>query len=244
MKTRLDQALVERGLAASRSQARDLIRRGAVSIAGQPIVKPAAQVGADDDLNVVSSAQPWVSRGGLKLAAALHAFGFDPTGRVALDVGASTGGFSHVLLQGGASRVFAVDVGHGQFSPNLAADPRVVLMEATDARSLDRSRVPDEITAVVADVSFISVTKALPAALALAVPGAWAVILVKPQFELTPADIGKGGIVRDAAARDRAMASVRHWIQSDVGWRLIEIIQSPIEGGSGNIEFLLGASRE
>ncbi len=242
MALRLDQALVARGLAATRSRARDLILRGQVLVGGRTAAKAGTLVAEDAEITVAPGAgAEAVSRGGLKLAAALDAFAFDPSGRVALDVGASTGGFTEVLLARGAARVYAVDVGHGQLHPRLTADPRVVSLEGTDARALDASIVPEPAGAIVADVSFISLAKALPAALALAAPGAFVVALIKPQFEAGPEGVDKGGIVRDPAVRDAAVARIRDWIASLPGWNVTGVIPSPIQGGSGNQEFLLGA---
>jgi 23S rRNA (cytidine1920-2'-O)/16S rRNA (cytidine1409-2'-O)-methyltransferase len=240
MGLRLDKALLSRGLAPTRSRARDLIVRGAVSVDGAVQLKPGALV-ADDALIALSEASDYVSRGSLKLEAALAAFGFDPEGRVALDIGASTGGFTDLLLQHGASHVFAVDVGHGQLHPRLRADPRVTSLEGMDARSLTSREITRSVTAIVADVSFISLEKALPAALALGQPGSWLVALVKPQFEAGPQAIGKGGIVRDAEVRDAQAEKISAWVGSLPGWKVCGIIVSPIEGGSGNQEFLLGA---
>jgi 23S rRNA (cytidine1920-2'-O)/16S rRNA (cytidine1409-2'-O)-methyltransferase len=175
-------------------------------------------------------ASPYVSRGGLKLAAALDAFGFSPEGRVALDLGASTGGFTDVLLTRGAAKVYAVDVGHAQLDQRLRADPRVVVLEATDARSLDPSLVAERVSAIVADVSFISLTLVLPAALKLAEPDAWLVALVKPQFEAGRDAVGKGGIVRDAARRKKAVAKVRDFIEKAVG---PSRARSPLLSGAG-----------
>jgi 23S rRNA (cytidine1920-2'-O)/16S rRNA (cytidine1409-2'-O)-methyltransferase len=185
-----------------------------------------------------------VSRGGAKLAAALDAFGFKPKGRIALDVGASTGGFTEVLLERGAAKVYAVDVGHGQLHTRLKADPRVVSMEECDARSLTRELIPEPVGAIVADVSFISLAKALPAPLELAAPGAWLVALVKPQFEAGRARIGKRGIVRDERARQAAVEEVRAWLAAQENWRVVGIVPSPIRGGSGNEEFLMGARKD
>jgi 23S rRNA (cytidine1920-2'-O)/16S rRNA (cytidine1409-2'-O)-methyltransferase len=237
---RLDMALVARGLAASRSQARDLVRRGMVSVAGAPATRPGAGVASDDPVAVAAGAAGWVSRGAVKLLAALEHFAFDPTGRDVLDVGASTGGFTQVLLQRGALRVYAVDVGHGQLHATLAADRRVIDLSGRDARELTRAQVP-AVDAIVADVSFISLAKALPAALALAAPGCWLVALVKPQFEAGPAAVGKGGVVRDPAQRVRALSDVQDWLAAVPGWRVVGSRPSPIAGGSGNTEFLLGA---
>lgn len=244
MRQRLDIELVARGLAPTRSQARDLVRRGCVKVGGAVAAKAGAEVGADAEIEVEAGAQPYVSRGGLKLAAALAAFGFDAAGRIALDVGAATGGFTQVLLEAGARRVYAVDVGTGQLHPGIAADRRVVSLEGRDARTLDRSVIPEPVGAIVVDVSFISLTQALPAAIALTAPGAWLAALVKPQFEAGREHIGKGGIVRDDAAREMALARVRDWLAGQPGWRIAGTIASPISGGGGNLEYLIGARRE
>ncbi|MCC7252265.1 TlyA family RNA methyltransferase [Hyphomicrobium sp.] len=243
MGLRLDKALLLRGLIPTRSRARDLIVRGAVSVDGAVELKPGALV-ADDTPIALAESSDYVSRGGLKLEAALDAFGLDPQGRVALDVGASTGGFTDVLLRRGAEHVFAVDVGHGQFNPRLAADPRVTSLEGQDVRALTVREVPRPVEAIVADVSFISLEKALPAALGLAAPGAWLVALVKPQFEAGREAVGKGGIVRDASVREAQVDKIAAWIGGLPGWRVVGIVASPIAGGSGNQEFLLGARRD
>ncbi len=239
-KTRLDRLLVERGLAPTRTQAADLIRRGCVSVAGKLALKPGVLVTADAELAVSPEACAYVSRGGLKLAAALDAFGFDPLGAVALDIGASTGGFTDVLIARGAAKIYAVDVGRGQLHAKLAVNPRIVAMQGTDARALDRQLIREEVTAIVADVSFIGLPLALPAALRLAAPGAWLVALIKPQFEAGRAAVGKGGIVRNEADRRKAVEKVRAFIE-DAGWTVAGEIASPIRGGSGNEEFLIGA---
>lgn len=239
-KQRLDVLLVTRGLAATRSRAGDLIRRGAVTVDGQPAAKSGQLVSEDAVLCVADESGRYVSRGAFKLIAGLDAFGFDPSGRNALDIGASTGGFTQVLLERGAAHVTAVDVGHGQLSEQIAADPRVTGLEGTDARSLDRGAVPGEITAIVADVSFISLTKALPPILALASPGCWLVALVKPQFEAGREAVGKGGIVRDETARRASVEKTEAWISAQPGWTVSGIVESPIKGGDGNIEYLLG----
>ncbi|HVY43989.1 MAG TPA: TlyA family RNA methyltransferase [Hyphomicrobiaceae bacterium] len=241
---RLDLALVRRGLAASRSQARDLIVRGSVTVDNVQVLKPGMMVGDWTAIGIAAGAAGWVSRGAVKLLAALDKFEFEVDGRTALDIGASTGGFTQVLLKRGAARVYAVDVGRGQLHPTIADDPRVVQREATDARSLTAVVVTEPVRAIVADVSFISLTKALPAALALAAPGCWLIGLVKPQFEAGPAAIGKGGIVRDAADRARALRMVRDWLAAQPGWRIVGDMASPITGGSGNEEFLVGAVRD
>jgi 23S rRNA (cytidine1920-2'-O)/16S rRNA (cytidine1409-2'-O)-methyltransferase len=240
MGLRLDKALLMRGLVPTRSRARDLIVRGAVSVDGEVQLKPGALVAEDAPIALAESSD-YVSRGALKLVAALDAFGFDPQGRVAVDVGASTGGFTDVLLARGAEHVFAVDVGHGQLHLRLLADARVTSLEGQDARALTEREVPRRVTAIVADVSFISLEKALPAALGFAEPGCWLVALVKPQFEAGREAVGKGGIVRDAAVREAQADKLASWIGGLPGWKVVGVIASPIEGGSGNQEFLLGA---
>ena len=231
---------METGLAPTRSRAADLIRRGCVKVAGEPQLKPGALVAPDAELAVSPEVCLYVSRGGEKLEAALDEFGFDPKGRVALDIGASTGGFSDVLIARGAAKVYAVDVGSGQLHAKLRVNPKVISFEGTDARTLDRSVIREEVTAIVADVSFISLTLALPAALRLAAPGAWLVALVKPQFEAGRLAVGKGGIVRSPAERKKAVEKIRDFIE-EAGWTVIGEIASPILGGSGNEEFLIGA---
>jgi 23S rRNA (cytidine1920-2'-O)/16S rRNA (cytidine1409-2'-O)-methyltransferase len=238
---RLDVALVERGLAPTRSRARDLIRSGLVRVGDEICTKAGAEIAATANLSLDGDAARAVSRGGQKLMAALTAFEFDPSGRVALDVGASTGGFTQVLLERGACRVYAADVGHGQLHPSLKADPRVVSLEGLDARRLTRDTVPEPVSAITADVSFISIIKALGPSLELAAPGAFLVALVKPQFEVGPERVGKGGIVRDATARDSALDAVTAWLAAQPGWRVAGSIPSPVKGGSGNVEFLIGA---
>jgi 23S rRNA (cytidine1920-2'-O)/16S rRNA (cytidine1409-2'-O)-methyltransferase len=239
-KMRLDRLLVEAGLAPTRARAADLIRRGCVSVAGKPVLKPGILVLPEAELAMSPGACLYVSRGALKLEAALEAFGFDPKGRVALDIGASTGGFTDVLIARGAAKVYAVDVGSGQLHAKLRVNPRVISLEGTDARTLDGSVIREKVTAIVADVSFISLTLALPASLRLAPPGAWLVALVKPQFEAGRAAVGKKGIVRSEADRRMALAKVRDFI-GEAGWTVAGEIASPILGGSGNAEFLIGA---
>jgi 23S rRNA (cytidine1920-2'-O)/16S rRNA (cytidine1409-2'-O)-methyltransferase len=240
-KKRLDRILVDQGLAPTRSRAADLVRLGAVSVAGVPAAKPGALYPPDVPLSVDPGASPFVSRGGLKLAAALDAFGFGAEGLTVLDLGASTGGFTDMLLARGAAKIYAVDVGRDQLHPKLRADPRVVAMEGTDARDLDERAITEPVGAIVADLSFISLIKALPAGLGLAAPDAWLVALVKPQFEVGRQRVGKGGIVRDAEARAVAVAEVRKFVNATPGWRVVGEIPSPIAGGDGNEEFLIGA---
>ena len=241
---RLDVALVERGLAPTRSRARDLIRSGLVRVGADVCTKAGAEVAPTADLSLDGDAARAVSRGGQKLAAALDAFAFDPEGCVALDVGASTGGFTQVLLERGARKVYAVDVGHGQLHASLAADPRVVSLEGFDARKVTRNVVAEPVGIITADVSFISLAKALGPALELAAADCLLVALVKPQFEVGPDRVGKGGIVRDEAARADALQAVDAWIAAQPGWRIVGSIESPIKGGSGNVEYLIGARRD
>ncbi len=240
----MDQILVARGLAPSRARAQDLIRRGFVSVGGYVCNKPAQDVKTELLIEISSEAPTYVSRGAEKLIAALDLFGFDPADRIALDVGASTGGFTEVLLERGARRVYAVDVGTAQLHPCLKDDPRVVSLENFDARSLSRSEVSEPVAAITVDVSFISVTKLLEPALQLAAPGAWIVVLVKPQFEVGRENIGSGGIVRDEAVRQGALRTVRDWLATQSGWTIVGDMPSPVLGGSGNSEFLLGARRD
>lgn len=235
--------LVARGLAPSRARAQDLIRRGFVSVGGYVCNKPAQDVKEDLLIEISSEAPAYVSRGAEKLAAALDRFGFDPSDRVVLDIGASTGGFSEVLLERGVRRVYAVDVGTAQLHPRLKDDPRVVSLENFDARMLSDAEVPEPVTAITVDVSFISVTKLLEPVLQLAASGAWIVVLVKPQFEVGRENVGGGGIVRDEAARQSALQGVRDWLAGQSGWTIVGDMTSPILGGSGNIEFVLGARR-
>jgi 23S rRNA (cytidine1920-2'-O)/16S rRNA (cytidine1409-2'-O)-methyltransferase len=243
MTKRLDMVLVERGLAPTRARARDAILRGHVTVAGEVAAKPAQTVEDGAEIAVDDPAAAYVSRAALKLIAGLDRFGFSPNGRVALDLGASTGGFTQVLLERGARTVFAVDVGHGQLDPKLDADPRVVSREGVNARDLTAADVGEAPGAIVADVSFISLRLVLPPALKLAAPGAWGVFLVKPQFEAGRDAIGKGGIVRDATLGERTAADLATWLETEMGWRIAGVIMSPIEGGDGNREFLLGAER-
>jgi 23S rRNA (cytidine1920-2'-O)/16S rRNA (cytidine1409-2'-O)-methyltransferase len=237
---RLDQALVRRGLAPTRARARDLILRGQVTVNGQVVTKSAAHVVESAALVVADGAATDVSRGAVKLRAALDAFGFSPSGLVCLDIGASTGGFTQTLLGAGAARVYAVDVGQAQLAASLRSDPRVVSLEQQDARALQPALVPEKVNAIVADVSFISLTKALGVPLSFAAPGAWLVALVKPQFEAGREAVGKGGIVRDAASREAAVAALQAWLAARPGWRVEGVVPSPIAGGSGNVEYLLG----
>ena len=238
---RLDQLLVARGLADSRARARDAILRGHVTVAGRLADKPGLTVDEDAELSVSDPAAAYVSRAALKLVAGLDHFGFAVAGRDCLDIGASTGGFTEVLLQRGASRVVALDVGHGQLHPRIAADPRVINIEGMNARELAPTDLPFRPEMIVSDVSFISLTLALPPALTLTRRPAFGVFLVKPQFEAGRQAIGKGGLVDEATGRIAA-ERVRGWLDGRDGWRVHDLVPSPILGGDGNHEYLLGAS--
>jgi 23S rRNA (cytidine1920-2'-O)/16S rRNA (cytidine1409-2'-O)-methyltransferase len=240
MKQRADQALVERGLAESRARAQALILAGVVYSGEARVAKAGQAVRADQSLEVRGADHPWVSRGGVKLAHALAHFGLSPVGRVCLDIGASTGGFTDVLLHHGAARVYAVDVGHGQLAWRLRNDPRVVVMERVNARHLDAAQVKEAPAAVVCDASFIGLRTVLPASLSLAAAGAWAVALIKPQFEVGPA-VAKGGVVRDAAVHERVCAEIAGWWTGLPGWNVLGVEPSPILGPEGNREFLIAA---
>jgi 23S rRNA (cytidine1920-2'-O)/16S rRNA (cytidine1409-2'-O)-methyltransferase len=237
---RADRLLVERGLFESRAKAQAAIAAGHVTADGVPVTKPSADISVDAVLRA-APAHPWVSRGGVKLAAALDHFGFDPSGCVCLDVGASTGGFTEVLLARGARRVLAVDVGRGQLHERLRNHPGVTSLEATDIRKLDAALVPERPDFITVDVSFVSLKLVLPAALALAQPKARLIALIKPQFEAGPGHLKKG-IVRDPAIHEIVCRDIAACVTA-LGWAVAGIVPSPILGGDGNTEFLLGASR-
>ena len=240
---RLDQVLVDRGLVASRSRGRDAILRGHVLVDGKAIESPAFDVGASAEIVIDDPAAGYVSRAALKLIHALDHFGYDPAGRVVLDLGASTGGFTQVLIERGAARVVAIDVGHDQMAPALAADPRVHRIDGRNARDLTEADTGGPVGAITSDVSFISQRQVLPPALALAEAGAFGVILVKPQFEVGRAGVGKGGIVRDSAVAARSAEDLAAWLAGQPGWTVDGIVPSPIRGGDGNREFLIGCRR-
>jgi 23S rRNA (cytidine1920-2'-O)/16S rRNA (cytidine1409-2'-O)-methyltransferase len=241
MKTRADLLLVARGFCESRAKARAAIEAGGVTADGRPVARPSDLLANDAALEV-TPAHPWVGRGALKLEHALSLWPIVLTGRVVLDLGASTGGFTEVSLAAGARRVYAVDVGRGQLHPSLADDPRIVALEGVDARSLTAAQVGEPPELVVCDLSFIGLAKALPAALGLAASGADLVALVKPQFEVGPDRVGKGGLVKDPAARAEALSGVRAFLEA-AGWSVQETAHSPIEGGDGNREYLLWARK-
>ncbi len=243
MKKRLDQLLVERGLAENRSRAQAVVLAGQVFSGERRLEKPGTPLAEDVAIEIRGAPHPYVSRGGLKLAQALDHFALDPTGLIALDVGASTGGFTDVLLQRGAAKVYAVDVGHGQLAWKLRSDPRVVVIERFNIRNITPAQVPEPPQAIVCDVSFIGLETALPAALALAAPGAFLVALIKPQFEVGKGQVGKGGIVRDPALHDAVCRRIEAWLANLPGWRVLGIVPSPISGADGNIEFLIAGRR-
>ncbi len=240
-KVRADQRVVDLGLTDSRTRAQALILAGKVFWGDRRVPKPGHAVPADSVLDLRGADHPWVSRGGLKLVAALDHFGLDPTGLVALDIGASTGGFTDVLLHRGALRVYAVDVGHGQLAWRLRTDDRVVVLERTNARRLTRHLVPDPVALIVCDASFIGLATVLPASLALAARPASLVALVKPQFEAGPNQVGKGGIIRDPMVHARVCDRLQAWMACQPGWSVRGLLPSPITGADGNREFLLVA---
>lgn len=236
---RLDQLLVTLSLFASRSRARDAIQRGTVTVDGKVVTKAGALFTEEAQIGIDDPAQDYVSRAALKLVAALDHFQLDPQGQHCLDVGASTGGFTEVLLQRGAAHVTSIDVGHGQMHPRISADPRVTGMEGLNARNLTADDIGAPISFIVSDVSFISLKLALAPALELAEPGARAVLLVKPQFEAGRDAIGKGGLLKDPSSAPAVAAELERWFVEDMGWRSLGLIPSPIAGGDGNHEFLL-----
>ena len=241
-KTRTDQLLVDRALAESRAKAQALILAGLVYSGETRIAKAGQALAADAPLEVRGKDHPWVSRGGVKLEHALEHFGWDVAGAVALDVGASTGGFTDVLLERGAAKVFAVDVGTNQLAWKLRSDPRVVSHEQTNARYLTAEVVTEPVDIIVCDASFIGLAKVLATALDFARPGGRLIALVKPQFEAERAEIGKGGVVRDSAVHARVCEAAADWLRS-LGWTVIGVTQSPITGPEGNVEFLLAAEK-
>jgi 23S rRNA (cytidine1920-2'-O)/16S rRNA (cytidine1409-2'-O)-methyltransferase len=240
-KERIDRLLVERGLFDSRAKAQAAIAAGLVSANDAPVRKASEEIAVDAALSA-SPAHPYVSRGGIKLAAALDHFGFDPKGHTCLDVGASTGGFTQVLLERGARRVYAVDVGHGQLHESLRGRPEVVSYEETDIRACTPARFRATPNLIAIDVSFISLKLVLPAALKLVAHRTQLVALIKPQFEVGPRKVKKG-VVRDAVLQAAVCDDISAFVAS-LGWRVLGIVPSPIEGGSGNAEFLLGAMRD
>ena len=243
-KTRADVILVDRGLAESRARAQALIMAGVVFSGEARVDKPGSLLAREAPLEVRGADHPWVSRGGLKLEAALDHFAIEPGGLVCLDVGASTGGFTDVLLARGAAKVYAVDVGQGQLAWKLRKDPRVVVLERVNARHLTRAQVPDPPGLIVCDASFIGLATVLPAPLSLAAPGARVIALIKPQFEVGKDRVGKGGIVRDPALHREVCDGIAAWLGGLEGWRVLGVTESPIKGTEGNAEFLIAGACE
>ncbi len=241
-KLRVDQMLVDRGLVESRSRAQALVMAGLVFSGETKIAKPGQQLAEDANLDVRGRDHPWVSRGGIKLAHGLEHFGWDVTDCVAIDVGSSTGGFTDVLLQNGAARVYAVDSGTNQLAWSLRQDPRVIVHEQTSARILTEAHIPEAVDIIVCDASFIGLAKVLERPLSFAKPGARLLALIKPQFEAGREEVGKGGVVRDPAVHQRVCDQVVEWLTTG-GWSVAGVTQSPITGPEGNIEFLVAASR-
>jgi 23S rRNA (cytidine1920-2'-O)/16S rRNA (cytidine1409-2'-O)-methyltransferase len=240
---RLDQLLVDTGAFASRSRARDAIQRGTVRVGGKPVAKPGQLVARDAAVEFDDPARKYVSRAALKLVAGLGQFGLSPEGKAALDIGASTGGFTQVMLEAGATHVYAIDVGHGQMAKRIAGDDRVTSIEGLNARDLAAEHMDGHAPSfIVSDVSFISLKLALPPALLLAAPGAEGIFLVKPQFEAGRERVGKGGIVSPGTAQACA-ADLAEWLSGQPGWSVIGVHASPITGGDGNIEFLLAGRK-
>jgi 23S rRNA (cytidine1920-2'-O)/16S rRNA (cytidine1409-2'-O)-methyltransferase len=242
-RVRADRLLLDRGLAETLARAQAIIMAGQAFHDTHRIAKAGDLLPDNATVTLKGQDHPWVSRGGLKLAHGLAHFGFPVAGRVCLDIGASTGGFTDVLLAQGAARVYAVDVGQGQLAWKLRSDPRVTVLEKTNARLLTAAQVRDPAEALVCDASFIGLRAVLPAPLALCAPGAWAIALIKPQFEAAPHEIGARGVVTDPAVRAEACARISEWWAALPDWRVLGITESPITGPEGNHEYLIGARR-
>jgi 23S rRNA (cytidine1920-2'-O)/16S rRNA (cytidine1409-2'-O)-methyltransferase len=242
VKERLDKLVVGRGLAGSRERARALIMAGKVLVGGSPVTKAGALVDGDAQIELKAEDIPYVSRGGLKLEAALREFRIELGGKTAMDVGASTGGFTDCMLRHGAAKVYAVDVGYGQIDLKLRQDPRVALLERTNIRYLERERVPDEIDIAVVDVSFISLKIVMPRIVEFVKPGGEIVALIKPQFEVGRGDVGKGGVVRDEKKRAEAVRAVEEDMSS-LGLSVAGVMESPLRGPKGNVEYLIHLRR-
>lgn len=240
-KIRLDQVLVDRGMVPTRSRAQDLIKNGYVSVDGTVVLKAGHKTNSEAKIDLQGDGYQWVSRGALKLLKALETFPVEVSGRVAVDVGASTGGFTEVLLEHGARRVYAVDVGHGQLARKLCEDERVVNCEGVNARYLSKDDLSEKFDLIVCDASFISLKLVLDSVTDMAPAGTQLVALVKPQFEVGKGRVGKGGIVRDPDMHQEVCESVQSWLEGKVGWQVKGLVESPITGPDGNIEFLLYA---
>ncbi len=243
-KSRADALLVARGLAENRSKAQALVMAGLVFSGERRIDKPGQMLASDLPLDVRGRPHPWVSRGGQKLDHGLDHFGVSVEGAVCLDVGASTGGFTDVLLARGAAKVYAVDVGHGQLDWKLRNNPRVVVLERTNARYLTTDHIPEPVDMVVCDASFIGLETVLPAPLALTRPGAHLIALIKPQFEVGRDRVGKGGVVRDPELHREVCDRISAWLAARPGWSVLGVCESPIKGPEGNVEFLIGGRRD
>jgi 23S rRNA (cytidine1920-2'-O)/16S rRNA (cytidine1409-2'-O)-methyltransferase len=239
IRQRLDEALVARQLYPSRARARDAILRGTILVDGEPARKPSQMVLQDAALTTADEAQKYVSRAALKLIHALDHFKIDPAGRDCIDLGASTGGFTQVLLERGAAHVFAIEVGHGQM---MLEGPRITLHEGLNARDLELEHISQECSLILCDVSFIPLHIAMPKAMSLVAPGAYLIALIKPQFEVGRSGIGRGGMVKDATAHERVCADVAAFITGE-GWNVLGLIPSPMDGGDGNLEFLIAAMK-
>ncbi len=240
---RLDQHLVDVGLAETRTRAQGLIMAGLVDVAGKKVDKAGTRINPELAVVVRGQEHPWVSRGGLKLMHGLESFAVNPNGLTCLDVGASTGGFTDVLLTEGAARVYAVDVGYGQLAHKLRVDPRVVVLERTNARHLTVEQIPEPIDLLVCDASFINLRTVLSTAVGLVKAGGGLIALIKPQFEAGRDNVGKGGVVRDPAVHQSVCDAVSDWLGSLPDWTVMGIVPSPIKGPEGNLEFLMGANR-
>jgi 23S rRNA (cytidine1920-2'-O)/16S rRNA (cytidine1409-2'-O)-methyltransferase len=242
-KMRLDQLLVERGLVDSRSRAQAVVMAGVVYSGEKRLDKPGLSLPEDTPIEVRGQDHPWVSRGALKLVKSLDVFAIDPSGMVALDVGASTGGFTEVLLARGAAKVYAVDVGRGQMAWKIRTDPRVEVREKANARHLTAEQIPEPVDLVVCDASFIGLETVLPTPLSFTKPGACLVALIKPQFEVGKGNVGKGGIVRDPLLHAEVCQRIESWLTSLPGWQSLGLVESPITGADGNVEFLIGGCK-
>ena len=240
-KSRADLALVKRKLADNRTKAAALIMSGKVFSNQKRIEKAGEFIDSSQPLDVRGPPHPWVGRGGIKLAYGLKHFGLSPNTEICIDIGASTGGFTDVLLYHGARKVYSVDVGYGQLAQKLRDDSRVIVMERTNARNLKKNLIPETVGAIVCDVSFISLKTILPLPLRFAHDSCWLIALIKPQFELGPKNVGKGGVVRKASDRTLACDNIKNWLSSLPGWQVFGLVESPIRGASGNSEYLIGA---
>lgn len=243
-KQRLDQLLVDRGLVENKTRAQAVVMAGLVSSGTLRLDKPGHKVNIDIPLIIKGLEHPWVSRGGVKLAHGLDYFNINPKGQISLDVGASTGGFTDVLLNGFAKKVYAVDVGYGQLAWKISQDERVVVLDKTNARYLCRDHVPEPIDLVVCDASFIGLEVILPASLALTAPSARMVALIKPQFEVGRGNVGSGGVVRDGKLHLAVIERMQSWIKEQDGWKVIGVTESPLKGADGNKEFLIAAIKD